>query len=124
MSFNTITTNSKTFNSLNDGSGRGLYGLNTLGFGDPIDRFKIAGGTLTTGLQYGVRQRFSNSTVTRLLANDVVVGSETIRSQSSVLVQFQANENTSIAQLLSLTDDIYDFVNQTDVLNRLLQGEQ
>lgn len=112
MSFHPITVNSKTFNQAGDGK----YMLSTVSFGQPLNYFKISGGSRNS------KSGVTSAAISRVLEKDVVVDGRTIRRNMTVQVIVQLSDGFTSAEADTVLGDIDGFI-AIGVLDRILNGE-
>lgn len=112
MPFGTITVNSKTFEPRSPG----YYSLDTVVFGQPSNEIRIRGAGKSS-------DKLLRCSITRVLEKDVVVGSDTVRKQATVVLSITtpASDFTG-TEMDTLASDISEFVTASTV-SRMLQGE-
>lgn len=115
MAFNSITIDTRTFNSVGNGS----YSLSTVEFGEPENTIKITPGRASRGAS-GVST--TSCAVTRHLGKDVTVGSDTERRRATVNVNVVVPTGFTAVEIDALIADISTFVS-VDNLTRILLGE-
>lgn len=112
MAFNSISTNSKVFNSI----GIGAYQLSTVVFGGLNNLFKITGGRKASSTAP------TSASISRHIEKDVTVGTKTDRRKASVVVQLVVPEGFTSADVDAMLSDIDLFATPAN-LDRLLMGE-
>lgn len=115
MPFSPITVNAKNYVA-SGSSGRYMY--DGVSFGDPLDYFKISGGTYnskTKNVTGGVTRHFEK-TVTQPNGQDVV-------KTCVVSLSVVCSKDFSSTELDGLADDISDFLTVATI-DRWMNGEQ
>lgn len=112
MAFGTISTNSKTFNSI----GAGVYQLSTVLFGGPVNLFKVTGGKRTNA------KAPTSASVSRHLEKDITIGDKIERRKASVVLQITVPAGFTPAEVAELNADMVGWMTDA-ILTRLLMGE-
>lgn len=112
MPFSPITVNTKTFVQ----SGTNRYMLNSVSFGQPLNYFKVSGGT-SRAKEGGV-----TASVTRVIEKDVVVAGSTVRKSCTVQLVIQTSPEFSSGDVDVMASDISEFLTIA-TLDRVLNGE-
>lgn len=112
MAFNVITIGSKIFNTI----GQGVYSLSTVGFGQPVDQFKISAG------KRNATSKVTTATMSRHVEKVVTTGSISETRKCSVVLQVQVPDGFTTAEVDSYIADISDFATP-DNLTRVLLGD-
>lgn len=109
MPFSPITVNTKTFNASGPA---GRYMLSTVGYGSPLDYFKIVGGKKNSA-------GFTTATVSRVQEK---LGADNVIYSTVVSVPMTISPIATPTEVDVLVSDISEFVTQA-ILNRILMGE-
>lgn len=112
MPFGNITANTKIYEPRTPGT----YVLSTVTFGQPSNEFRIRGASLS-------KDGLMRASVIRVLQKDVIVGSASVRKESSVGLNIVVpSADFTAAEIDTLCGDISEFLTVATV-TRLMQGE-
>lgn len=112
MPFGNIVSGSSTFEPRSPG----VYSLNTLTFGDPVNEFRIRGASKS-------KDQLMRGSVTRILEKDVTISTGEVRKQLIVALSIASpSSDFTSAEIDALAGDISTFFT-TSTVTRFMMGE-